>query len=64
LPGDEISPALLQFRAEELLTDEILGRNSSHKGAFHHGQKAFCIGINDYPGEGSDLSGCVNPVSL
>ena len=21
---------------------------------------ALCIGINDYPGTGSDLSGCVN----
>ncbi len=23
-------------------------------------KKAFCIGINDYPGTGSDLAGCVN----
>jgi hypothetical protein len=23
---------------------------------------ALCIGINDYPGTGSDLSGCVNDV--
>ena len=23
-------------------------------------KKAICIGINDYPGTGSDLSGCVN----
>ncbi|MCK5058539.1 MAG: caspase family protein [Candidatus Aminicenantes bacterium] len=23
-------------------------------------QKAFCVGINDYPYEGSDLNGCVN----
>ncbi|HLG30174.1 MAG TPA: caspase family protein, partial [Candidatus Brocadiales bacterium] len=23
-------------------------------------KKALCIGINDYPGTGSDLSGCVN----
>lgn len=23
-------------------------------------KKALCIGINDYPGEGSDLNGCVN----
>ena len=22
--------------------------------------RAFCVGINDYPGEGSDLKGCVN----
>jgi hypothetical protein len=23
-------------------------------------KKAFCVGINDYPYEGSDLNGCVN----
>ena len=23
-------------------------------------KRALCIGINDYPGTGSDLSGCVN----
>ncbi len=23
-------------------------------------KKALCVGINDYPGEGSDLNGCVN----
>ena len=23
-------------------------------------KKAVCVGINDYPGEGSDLRGCVN----
>jgi hypothetical protein len=23
-------------------------------------KKAFCVGINDYPGDGSDLKGCVN----
>jgi metacaspase-1 len=26
-------------------------------------KKALCIGINDYPGTGSDLSGCVNDVN-
>ncbi|MGH8869104.1 MAG: caspase family protein [Actinomycetes bacterium] len=25
-----------------------------------HAKKAICIGINDYPGTGSDLAGCVN----
>ena len=24
------------------------------------GKKALCIGINDYPGTGMDLRGCVN----
>ena len=24
------------------------------------GKKAFCVGINDYPGDGSDLNGCIN----
>ena len=23
-------------------------------------KKALCVGINDYPYEGSDLNGCVN----
>ena len=23
-------------------------------------KKAFCVGINDYPYDGSDLNGCVN----
>ncbi len=23
-------------------------------------KKAFCVGINDYPGEGNDLNGCIN----
>jgi metacaspase-1 len=23
-------------------------------------KRALCVGINDYPGEGSDLNGCVN----
>ncbi|MFM9768159.1 caspase family protein, partial [Streptomyces scabiei] len=23
-------------------------------------KKALCIGINDYPGTGSDLAGCIN----
>jgi metacaspase-1 len=23
-------------------------------------RKAFCVGINDYPGDGNDLNGCVN----
>ena len=23
-------------------------------------KRALCIGINDYPGTGSDLAGCVN----
>ena len=23
-------------------------------------KRALCIGINDYPGTGSDLTGCVN----
>jgi hypothetical protein len=26
----------------------------------HHGQKALCIGINNYPGTHMDLQGCVN----
>ena len=23
-------------------------------------KRAFCVGINDYPYDGSDLNGCVN----
>jgi hypothetical protein len=27
----------------------------------HDGQEnTLCVGINDYPGDGSDLNGCVN----
>ena len=27
-------------------------------------KKAFCVGINDYPYDGSDLNGCVNDANV
>jgi hypothetical protein len=36
------------------------GRHQNHHEEGIMAKKALCIGINDYPGTGGDLSGCVN----
>jgi hypothetical protein len=37
-----------------------MGKSFIHEGRHIMKKYALCIGINDYPGTGSDLSGCIN----
>jgi hypothetical protein len=38
----------------------LMRRSDDSKKEDPMAKKALCVGINDYPGEGSDLNGCVN----
>ena len=40
-----------------------IGLSARYRGGGAMAKKAFLVGINDYPGSGSDLKGCVDDVS-
>jgi hypothetical protein len=59
-PSQIFAQAPLPFRLQHRARREYEGRKPTPVEGIPMSRKALCIGINDYPGDKSDLNGCVN----